>query len=248
MRITRRDRASGIERARRPSAFVVIGRGQSEERPGEIVHAGICIQTSPRVCVPINYTVRPMSRYLPTYARVSMGVRVCVCVRSRYSAMRLVPRVLYYYSREHAHIPWVAARTYLIATDTVANECDLSPRCRGSTAADHVLSTTFPFHERAGTCYAPLNIASYVRYGVAFSSPTWVNSSTNLIFLIEKSIECPIIFSCLTWNIHGVNMLMWKFGMCWQYFSVNSKMFVSRKFNQAKFNRLKTKVLRDIGN
>lgn len=81
------ERASEQDRARTVRrAFVVIGRGQAREEreTGEIVHAGICIQTSPRVCVPINYTVQPMSRYLPT---VFLSVctractRTCVCVR-----------------------------------------------------------------------------------------------------------------------------------------------------------------------
>lgn len=106
----RHDRASVLDRARRSP----IGRDRrrASERPGEIVHAGICIQTSPRVCVPINYAARPMSRYLSTRSLLCACVHdVCVCATPRLVPLSLSPSLaralpLLLFTRAHrTHIP-----------------------------------------------------------------------------------------------------------------------------------------------
>lgn len=150
---------------------MVIGRGQrrASERPGEIVHAGICIQTSPRVCVPINYTARPMSRYLPTYR----SRFVCVCAAPRLVPLAPLPLLLFTRARR-THIPGgaPAARTYLItglrrATSTI---CLYVVGDRLLPADDHVLSTPrFPnaHMDASAACHMPLNIAWMCDIGMA---------------------------------------------------------------------------------
>lgn len=158
-----------LDRARRSPTSAVIGHRGASERAGEIVHAGICIQTSPRVCVPINYTARPMSRYPPTgplrmYARVCMRACVtCARVRRRGSYLSRVTSIIIHTSARRTHIPGGAptgGANLSYHGPRPANEHDLSLRCRGPTTSyRRPISLTRNTRARERSCHTPLIIA-----------------------------------------------------------------------------------------
>lgn len=187
----------------------MIGATAAEERasgrPGEIVHAGICIQTSPRVCVPINYTVRPMSRYIPIGDSSLCTWRVRACVRS---ARRVAARHGLYLSRAtaiiiHASAPHAytgrcrrpAARTYLIAGPRGGQRArSVSPlsgtdRCRPTTTSSYrrPISLTRT-RARVLVSHTPLNIACTCDIGMARGIARGSTLNLHRCLLIEKSV------------------------------------------------------------
>jgi len=96
-----------------------------------------------------------MSRYLCIRARVCVYVRLCGRDASRCDSFLVFSIII------HANTRIYRGGVNLSYRNDYSGKRDLSLRCRGSTAADHVLSTTFPsINVRARV--SPLNIALYV--------------------------------------------------------------------------------------